>query len=128
MAGAYQAIIDDLMDRHFPVKITKRKEDDLPWLDGVALRMIKKKKAIYKAAPRRKTTLKREDRAFYKGRGRNLVAPMQQDSFSKMLRPSRRLKSQNHSTSGTSGLITLMLKLRPRLLPISIGSARNSNH
>ena len=49
MAGEYQAVIDDLMDKHFPVKTTKRKENDLPWLNGVALRMIKKKKAIYKA-------------------------------------------------------------------------------
>ena len=49
MAKAYQNIVDELMDKHFPVKYTKRKEDDLPWLNDVAMKMIKKKKAIYKA-------------------------------------------------------------------------------
>ena len=49
MATKYQQMIDDLMNKHFPEKTTKRKESDLPWLNGVAKKMIKKKNAIYKA-------------------------------------------------------------------------------
>ena len=49
MAAKYQQIIDDLMNRHFPEKTTKRKESDLPWLNNVGRKMIKKKNAIYKS-------------------------------------------------------------------------------
>ena len=49
MAVRYQQIIDALLDKHFPLKTTKRKESDLPWINDVARKMIKKKCAIYKA-------------------------------------------------------------------------------
>ena len=49
MAVALQHVIDDLTDKHFPVKTVKRKENDLPWLDDTAKKMINKKKAVYKA-------------------------------------------------------------------------------
>ena len=48
MANKYQFIVDDLIEKHFPLKTVKRKEDDLPWLNDTARSMIKKKKAIYK--------------------------------------------------------------------------------
>ena len=47
-AGEYQAIIDDLIDRHFPKKTIKRKSDDLPWLNETAKKKIARKKAVYK--------------------------------------------------------------------------------
>ena len=49
MAKALQYIIDDLTDRHFPFKTIRRKEDDLPWLDDTARKLINKKKSVYKA-------------------------------------------------------------------------------
>ena len=49
MAKALQFVIDDLTDKHFPLKTIRRKENDLPWLDDAAHKMINKKKAIYKA-------------------------------------------------------------------------------
>ena len=49
MATVYQHIIDNLMDKHFPLKTISRKEDDLPWLDSKGKRMIRKKAAIYKS-------------------------------------------------------------------------------
>ena len=42
-------VLNDLLDRHFPTKTCTRRETDLPWLDGKARAMIKKKGAIYKA-------------------------------------------------------------------------------
>lgn len=48
MATALQQIVDDLTERHFPVKTIRRKEDDLPRLDSTAKKMIAKKKAVYK--------------------------------------------------------------------------------
>ena len=47
--GAFHSIIQDLTDRHFPLKITRRKESDLPWLDARARKMIKRKAAIFKS-------------------------------------------------------------------------------
>ena len=49
MAAKYQSLMDDLMDKHFPMKTTRRKETDLPWINNVGKKMIKKKNAIYKA-------------------------------------------------------------------------------
>ena len=49
MAVALQHIIDDLTEKHFPLKSVKRKENDLPWLDDTAKKIINKKKAVYKA-------------------------------------------------------------------------------
>ena len=46
---ALQSVIDDLTERHFPLKTVRRKEDDLPWLDDAARKMVKKKQAVYKA-------------------------------------------------------------------------------
>ena len=48
-AESFQSILDDLMDLHFPEKTISRKDDDLPWMDGRAKNMIKKKHAIFKA-------------------------------------------------------------------------------
>ena len=47
-AGKLQHVLEDLMNRHFPEKTVRRKEDDLPWLDNLARKMIKKKSAVYK--------------------------------------------------------------------------------
>ena len=44
-----QHVLDDMMDRHFPVKTCKRKDTDLPWFNETARKMVKKKQAIYKA-------------------------------------------------------------------------------
>ena len=49
MAMKLQYVLDELMDRHFPMKTVRRKESDLPWFNSVAKRMAKKKQAIYKA-------------------------------------------------------------------------------
>ena len=48
-ARIFQEKIDELMDRHFPLKTIRRKDDDLPWLNDRAKQMIKKKNAIYKS-------------------------------------------------------------------------------
>ena len=48
-AEAYQAIIDDLIHKNFPLKTVKRKEGDLPWFNNTARKMVKKKQAVYKA-------------------------------------------------------------------------------
>ena len=42
-------ILNDLLDKYFPLKTVTRREDDLPWLDQTARKMIKKKGAIFKA-------------------------------------------------------------------------------
>ena len=43
-----QLVLGDLMDKHFPEKTVRRKEDDLPWLDNKGRNMIAKKRAIFK--------------------------------------------------------------------------------
>ena len=48
-AGKYQSIVDDLIQRNFPLKVVKRKETDLPWFNGKARKMTRKKQAIYKS-------------------------------------------------------------------------------
>ena len=45
----FHFILDDLVGKHFPLKTTKRKEDDLPWFDDRARKMVKRKSAIYRA-------------------------------------------------------------------------------
>ena len=47
-ARRLQAILDDAMNRFFPTKTIRRKEDDLPWLNDTAVKKIKKKKAVFK--------------------------------------------------------------------------------
>ena len=37
------------MDLHFPTKTIRRKESDLPWLNSTAMKMIRKKGAVFKA-------------------------------------------------------------------------------
>ena len=49
MAIRLQKVLDDLMDKHFPKKTVKRKETDLPWFNGTARKMTRKKQAIYRA-------------------------------------------------------------------------------
>ena len=49
MSVALQQVLDDLTEKHFPLKTIRRKESDLPWLDDRARSMIKKKAAVYKA-------------------------------------------------------------------------------
>ena len=48
-AEQFQGVLDSLMDKHFPCKTIRRKDDNLPWLNDTALAMIKKKNAIYKS-------------------------------------------------------------------------------
>ena len=42
-------ILSDLLDRHFPLKVSKKKSDDLPWMDDRARKLIRRKAAIYKS-------------------------------------------------------------------------------
>ena len=42
-------VLEDMVDRHFPLKTVNRKDTDLPWFDSRARRMVKKKAAIYRA-------------------------------------------------------------------------------
>ena len=48
-ADAYQAIIEDLIHKNFPLKTVKRMESDLPWFNNTARKMVRKKQAVYKA-------------------------------------------------------------------------------
>ena len=43
------AVLNDLLNRHFPLKTTRRKDTDLSWIDDKARKMIKKKAAVFKA-------------------------------------------------------------------------------
>lgn len=52
--AVFQQILGDMVNRHFPSKTVRRKEGNLPLLDDSALKMIKKKWAIYKSEGRRK--------------------------------------------------------------------------
>ena len=47
-AVALQLVLDDLMDRHFPTKRVRRKDNDLPWFNSVARKMVMRKTAIYR--------------------------------------------------------------------------------
>ena len=49
MAVKLQHVLDGLMEKHFPEKVVKRKESDLPWFNGTARKMVRKKQAIYKS-------------------------------------------------------------------------------
>ena len=44
-----QDFLDGMMDKHFPTKTCKKKDNDLPWFNSTARKMAKKKHAIYKA-------------------------------------------------------------------------------
>ena len=48
-ANALQIILDDLMDKHFPTKTVRRKENDLPWFNDIARKMSRRKNAIFKS-------------------------------------------------------------------------------
>ena len=60
-AAAYQTIIDNLMDEFFPLKKSRRREGDLPWLDDRAKKKIKKKKAIYRDEGKSDRWIKAQD-------------------------------------------------------------------
>ena len=47
-ADRFQLILDNLMDQYFPKKTIRRREDGLPWINDVALKKIKKKKAVFR--------------------------------------------------------------------------------
>ena len=47
-AVALQLVLDDLMSRHFPTKKIRRKNNDLPWFNSVARKMVTRKTAIYR--------------------------------------------------------------------------------
>ena len=51
----FHSIVEDLTDRHFPLQTIKRKDNDLPWFDGKARKLSRRKSAIYRsegASPR----------------------------------------------------------------------------
>ena len=48
-AIAYQSIVEDLMNKNFPLKTVRRREGDLPWFNNKAKKMTRKKQAVYKA-------------------------------------------------------------------------------
>ena len=45
-AEAYQAIIEDLIHKNFPLKTVKRKEGDFPWFNNTARKMVKKTSSL----------------------------------------------------------------------------------
>lgn len=47
-AAAFQATIDKLMNKHFPVKTVRRKSNDLPWINEIAKKKSEKKKIVYR--------------------------------------------------------------------------------
>ena len=46
-ANRFQETLDNVFDKHFPLKTIRRKDSDLPWLNEVALKKIRRKKAIF---------------------------------------------------------------------------------
>ena len=44
----FSGILDALVNKHFPMKTSRRRDGDLPWLDDLARKKIKRKKAIYR--------------------------------------------------------------------------------
>ena len=46
-AESFQAILDELMNKHFKFKTVVRREDDPPWLNAKIKRMIKKRRRVY---------------------------------------------------------------------------------
>ena len=47
-AATFQQVLNSLMDKHFPMKTSRRKASDLPWINDVARKRIKKKKIVFK--------------------------------------------------------------------------------
>ena len=47
-ADALQSVLDTLMDKNFPFKTIRRKENGLPWFNETAGRKAKRKRAIYR--------------------------------------------------------------------------------
>ena len=47
-ARIFQAILDDMMNRFFPMKTVKRKSTDLPWINDTARKKIARKRAVFK--------------------------------------------------------------------------------
>ena len=78
----FQAIIDDMMDRHFPMKVKKYRETDLPWMNETARKMIKKKRVVYKAEARSERWLKlREDVEAYLEKRRKIFLERQRENL-----------------------------------------------
>ena len=48
-ASGLQAVLDELLDKHFPLKTIRRKSDDLPWFNEVAKKKTKRKRAVFRA-------------------------------------------------------------------------------
>ena len=46
--GIFQKKLDDLMDKYFPWQKSRKREGDLPWLDSLGKKKIRRKKAIYR--------------------------------------------------------------------------------
>ena len=80
MAIELQMTLDEMMDRHFPVKVVKKKESDLPWYNNVARRMTKKKLAIYKSEGKSdRWTAQSEKLEKYLSRGRQVFLQNQRE-------------------------------------------------
>ena len=75
-------VMNDMLNRHFPLKTSRRKETDLPWLDNPARKMIKKKQAIYKAEGQsaRWQSMRDKIEAYLEGRREAFLAK-QRDKF-----------------------------------------------
>ena len=54
-AVAYQAEITDAIERFFPLKTTKRKSTDLPWVNAAIRKRVKQRRAVYKREGRSAT-------------------------------------------------------------------------
>lgn len=95
-ADQLQFVLDEMMDRHFPTKTIRRKDSDLPWLNGAALSMIKKKNAIFKSEGKSdrwelqrlkvEEYLEKRRLAFVKKQRENFIGPQASANFFKNVR------------------------------------------
>lgn len=46
-ANAYQNTLTQAIDQFFPLKTTRRRSDNLPWLDKKTIKMIERRKALF---------------------------------------------------------------------------------
>ena len=82
MATKLNLALTDLMDKHFPLKTVRRKESDLPWINETARKMIRKKKAVYKAeGPSARWTHLREKLDQYLDNRQQAFLAKQRDKF-----------------------------------------------
>ena len=51
-AEAYQSMVDGAIERSVPLITVRRKTTDLPWMNAKARRLIRRRKAIYRAEGR----------------------------------------------------------------------------